>query len=790
MDQLRGRTQQRDPSFGSESGVFYPMNSPPMDQQTYSGAHPHKPQQNLSPQRPQQHLSPQQVQQQQLQQQLQQPQYQQQQFERSPQLGGQVMQPQGSYYSQGSYDFTPERSPNFDSPALAPANLQVDHPRWAYSPGQQAVPLRQGPYLDAEPGMDESFHDASSLRGDPTNVYGADYNDAFANSNSLFLDEGDKSGTGTPRKGAYPSHTPMDTSLVHSRTDSPYEGGMAMSPSNVPAYAKQQNQDSYPSGGTAAARASAAAAGYTSPHSRNAQMFSAPSQEFGGLNSPRSRGQMNNASTQNLHAAGPPGRGRDAEYQGLDGTPHKSAGWLSGWRKWALLGLLLVIILAVALGAGLGAGLKKHGDANSNIAKANGGKDNVANPDTTSPKRDPLPAWNWIDSNQKVYGVNTGGQFLLERWLFEDWMVQTAGNDAWDEYSMSKILGPQKMKDVLNNHMATWFVEDHMDQFQKLGINMVRVPIGYWPFFDSSKVNEPYVNASQLAYFSATLNWAWERGMYVLVDLHGLPGSQNGDQSSGRNMSTVPGKEYAQKGDWFEDQNQQYSQQIVNTMLQWMDKHPARSAIAGFTPVNEPQSMGSNETRLSTLKKFYTFSINAAKKYNMPLVLHHGFVDDPYTYWEDYMEEQDPSMVIFDDHPYPAWYQTPEPEDQDDISQNICKLGTQGKNFPIPTVMGEYSAVTNVNTSQFTTDYLNTQLKVYGWSGGSMFFNFRANTSENYQAGPPPVIGKKYSLLDMIPQGNQVGQFPTYDPKSGSVADFTDGLSTACGSRPKYSWEK
>lgn len=62
------------------------------------------------------------------------------------------------------------------------------------------------------------------------------------------------------------------------------------------------------------------------------------------------------------------------------------------------------------------------------------------------------------------------------------------------------------------------------------GLNAVRIPLGYW----AVDVNdyEPYVGG-QYPYLIRAVNWASEFGMRVLIDLHGAPGSQNGQDNSG-----------------------------------------------------------------------------------------------------------------------------------------------------------------------------------------------------------------------------------------------------------------
>ncbi|MCP6182907.1 cellulase family glycosylhydrolase, partial [Klebsiella pneumoniae] len=78
-----------------------------------------------------------------------------------------------------------------------------------------------------------------------------------------------------------------------------------------------------------------------------------------------------------------------------------------------------------------------------------------------------------------------------------------------------------------------------MNTLQDAGVNMLRIPMGYWPFFSAQEVGEPYQNASHLDKLSEIMYGAWNRSIYVLIDLHGMPGSQNNDQSSGHNRTNL-----------------------------------------------------------------------------------------------------------------------------------------------------------------------------------------------------------------------------------------------------------
>ena len=58
-----------------------------------------------------------------------------------------------------------------------------------------------------------------------------------------------------------------------------------------------------------------------------------------------------------------------------------------------------------------------------------------------------------------------------------------------------------------------------------LSLNHVRLPIGYWAW--EVGPGEPYIQG-QLPYLRNAVDWARNHGLKLIIDLHGVPGSQNG----------------------------------------------------------------------------------------------------------------------------------------------------------------------------------------------------------------------------------------------------------------------
>lgn len=94
-----------------------------------------------------------------------------------------------------------------------------------------------------------------------------------------------------------------------------------------------------------------------------------------------------------------------------------------------------------------------------------------------------------------------------------------------DEYTYGEHYGPVEAGRLLTQHWDTWITEDDLAQIASLGLNHVRIPIGWWAL---DKVRtEPYPQG-QYPYLFKAVGWAKKHGLKVMIDLHGAPGSQNG----------------------------------------------------------------------------------------------------------------------------------------------------------------------------------------------------------------------------------------------------------------------
>ena len=99
-------------------------------------------------------------------------------------------------------------------------------------------------------------------------------------------------------------------------------------------------------------------------------------------------------------------------------------------------------------------------------------------------------------------------------------------------------------RSVLERHWDTFITASDFQYLASIGINTVRLPIGYWNLGPDYCKGTPFDAVSDVYRNSwsrviRTINMAADVGIGVLVDLHGAVGSQNGQPHSGISDSTT-----------------------------------------------------------------------------------------------------------------------------------------------------------------------------------------------------------------------------------------------------------
>lgn len=180
---------------------------------------------------------------------------------------------------------------------------------------------------------------------------------------------------------------------------------------------------------------------------------------------------------------------------------------------------------------------------------------------------------------------------VIEKWitpsLFKD-------SSAGDEHDLHLNIG----SDLPKLHYESFITDSDFEYLHDNGIDSVRIPVGYWLFGDFS----PFPKTVQ--YLDKAMEQAQKYKIKVIIDLHALPGSQNGYDHSGK-VGAIG---------WHKDpKNIELSLELVEKVAQRYKNSPI---LFGIELINEPHYTIPYET----LAEYYTKGYKAVRNHCSPKV--------------------------------------------------------------------------------------------------------------------------------------------------------------------------
>ncbi|MBR3328748.1 MAG: cellulase family glycosylhydrolase [Atopobiaceae bacterium] len=167
---------------------------------------------------------------------------------------------------------------------------------------------------------------------------------------------------------------------------------------------------------------------------------------------------------------------------------------------------------------------------------------------------------------KKYHGVNLGNWLVLERWMKPSlW----AGSDAEDVYGLERDVPKEVLEPRLAQHYDTYVTLQTFKKLAELGVDLVRLPVPYWTF--GSAHHKPVVQ-----YVDRAFGWAEQVGLKILIDLHTVPGSQNGFDNGGICGLVT----------WHKDPAR--IDFAVDVIRQFAERYAHSPALFGIEPLNEP----------------------------------------------------------------------------------------------------------------------------------------------------------------------------------------------------------
>ncbi|KAF2766832.1 putative Exo-beta-1,3-glucanase [Teratosphaeria nubilosa] len=326
--------------------------------------------------------------------------------------------------------------------------------------------------------------------------------------------------------------------------------------------------------------------------------------------------------------------------------------------------VLTNIAVAVATATALFSGIS-NGFPSRALYTRSDSADNTTNCKKNSSSTDDLK---FDFRKEKIKGVNAGGWFVLEPWITPSIFEATPDNVV-DEFTFCQTLGKDEALKRLTEHWSTWLVESDFADMAKIGLNFVRIPIGYWSV--SPIDGEPYVQGAY-DYLGKALDWADTYGLKVMIDLHGAPGSQNGFDNSGKRGPVGWGK-----NDTID--------QTYTALNKIRDDHASHPAVAAIELLNEPA--GTFGVDKSTIEGFYTQGYNNLADSNVAVAIHDGFLG--VDAWNDWAADK--PRALMDTHHYEIFDVSSLLATPSDHVSVACKFGAKMAKNQMWTISGEWT---------------------------------------------------------------------------------------------------
>ncbi|GAB1315596.1 hypothetical protein MFIFM68171_05806 [Madurella fahalii] len=290
----------------------------------------------------------------------------------------------------------------------------------------------------------------------------------------------------------------------------------------------------------------------------------------------------------------------------------------------------------------------------------------------------------------KIRGVNFGGWLISEPWLMcREWTANMGCGTDCSSYAQSEfdcMLNNYKNNRAAGNaafarHWQTWINADTVQSVHDVGLNTIRIPIGYWSYADIvDRASEPFADpAPMLAALDAVIAKCAELGMYVILDLHGAPGGQQEDAFTGQH--SVP-------AGFFNAYNFGRAERWLAWMARRIHTTPSYRAAVGMIEVlNEPVSQHDPAGRYPApgqvpglTETYYPAALRAVRDVEAALgvgrdrALHVMFMDKKWLSGDPRASATvaNDGLTAFDDHNYIGFALGSNNGDQTALMQSAC----------------------------------------------------------------------------------------------------------------------
>jgi hypothetical protein len=280
-------------------------------------------------------------------------------------------------------------------------------------------------------------------------------------------------------------------------------------------------------------------------------------------------------------------------------------------------------------------------------------------------------------------GANLGSWLLLEPWMSP---VADVVDDNTMRSTLSSRFGDATKDSLIAAYEDAWVQSGDFDNMAALGMNVIRLPFWY--------LNLENADGSARADAFTKLDWAigeaWKRCIYTVVDLHGAPGSQNGNLGSG-----VQGPSNL----WTSDADKAHTVAIWQKVASHYAGNPA---VAGYDLLNEPFGAPSDQDRWDMQNSLYEAvrGVDPDHMVFIEAIWHLDNLPPPSMYgWTN---------VVYECHSYdwgtPMGADETNPQKQMAAADSEVQDFTSHASYGVPLFLGEFNVFGNPDAWKYTVE--------------------------------------------------------------------------------------
>lgn len=174
-------------------------------------------------------------------------------------------------------------------------------------------------------------------------------------------------------------------------------------------------------------------------------------------------------------------------------------------------------------------------------------------------------------------GVNLGNWLLLEPWMFGLDQSDAPGGFP-DQATILSVLtdrfGPERTHELMEVYRANWITPRDMAVIRSFGFNTVRLPFHYSLLEDDAQPMT--LREDAFKWLDHAVAMADDAGLYMILDLHGVPGGQSIDAPTGQ-----------------VDQNRLWTDRLAQERTIWLwsqlaERYRDHPTVVAYDVVNEP----------------------------------------------------------------------------------------------------------------------------------------------------------------------------------------------------------